>query len=110
MIPQHKDLAAGRWQKLSFVEKMANIGSEVERAINWKNRQNPDYSRKAYDRALELIDLTLDSLQGFSRLKEIARMRELLVDYFSGTNEYQSTDSSWRNYFSPFTFAARRNC
>jgi hypothetical protein len=110
MIPQHKDLAAGRWQTLSFVEKMANIGSEVERAINWKNRQNPDYSRKAYDRALELIDLTLDSIRGFPRLKEIARMRELLVDYFSGTNEYQSTDSSWRNYFSPFTFAARRNC
>lgn len=110
MIPQHKDLASGRWQALSFVEKMANIGSEVERAINWEKRQNPDYSRKAYDRALELIDLTLDSIQGFPRLKEIARMRELLVDYFSGTNEYQSTDSSWRNYFSPFTFAARRNC
>jgi len=110
MIPQHKDLAAGRWQTLSFVEQMANIGSEVERAINWKNRQNPDYSRKAYDRALELIDLTLDSIRVFPRLKEIARMRELLVDYFSGTNQYQSTDRLWRNYFSPFTFAARRNC
>jgi hypothetical protein len=27
----HKELAAGRWQTLSFMEQMANIGSEVER-------------------------------------------------------------------------------
>ena len=30
---QHKELAAGRWKKLSFCEQMANIGSEVERAL-----------------------------------------------------------------------------
>ena len=32
MSYQHKGLAAGRWSQLSFIEKMANIGSEVERA------------------------------------------------------------------------------
>jgi len=34
---QHKELAAGRWNKLSFVEQMANVGSEVERTINWRS-------------------------------------------------------------------------
>ncbi len=110
MTSQHKELAAGRWATLSFVEQMANIGSEVERALNWKARQNPDYSRRAFERALELIDLSLDSVRGFPRIKEIARMREMLVDYFSGTNEYQSTERSWRKYFLAFTYAARRNC
>ena len=32
MTYQHAGLAAGRWKELPFVEQMANIGSEVERA------------------------------------------------------------------------------
>ena len=109
MKPQHKDLAAGRWNELSFMEQMANIGSEVERALNWKNKNNTAYSQKAYERALELADLALDSAVSFARLKELARMREAIVDYFSGTNQFMSTESSWRKYFLNFTFAARRN-
>ena len=31
---------SNRWQKLSFFEQMANIGSEVERAINWRGKDN----------------------------------------------------------------------
>ena len=106
---QHKELAAGRWGKLSFLEQMANIGSEVERALNWKIKDNADYSQKSFERALELIDLTLFNPGSFAHLKEITRMREALVDYFFGSNQFMSTEASWRNYFSHFTYAARRN-
>ena len=106
---QHKDLAAGRWNEMPFMEQMANIGSEVERALNWKAKNNPGYSQKAYERALELVDLTLDCAMSFARLKELARVREAIVDYFSGSNQYMSTESLWRKYFSCFTYAARRN-
>ncbi len=109
MSDQHKSLAAGRWKELSFVEQMANIGSEVERALNWRVKNNADYSRMAFERALELMDLTLASAKGFPRLREVARAREALVDYFAGTNEYRSTEGSWRSYFLPFAYAARRN-
>ena len=105
---QHKELAAGRWNKLSFIEQMANIGSEIERALKWRAKQNATYSQKAFERALELMDLTLDNSQGFSRLKELARLREAIVDYFSGTNEFVSTETSWQKYFASFTYAARR--
>ncbi len=108
MTYQHKELAAGRWGDLLFVEQMANIGSEVERALRWQAKHNPAYSQKAYERALELVDLSLDSVRGFSRLKELARLREALVDYFSGTNQFMSTETSWKKYFSCFTYAARR--
>ena len=107
MNPQHKELAAGRWAKLSFVEQMANIGSEVERALNWQAKQNADYTQRAYERALELVDLTLDCAISPTRLKELARTREAIVDYFSGTNQFMSTESSWRKYFSGFTYAVR---
>lgn len=107
---QHKKLAAGDWKKLSFLEQMANIGSEVERALNWQKKKNDGYSQRAFERALELIDLTLSSTGSFVRLKEIARMREAIVDYFFGPNEFMSTEALWRSYFSHFTYGARRNC
>ncbi len=106
---QHKELAAGRWKQMPFIEQMANIGSEVERALNWRAKHNDAYSRQAFERALELTDLTLESVSGFPRLKEIARLREAMVDYFFGANQFKSTERSWRNYFLSFTFAARRN-
>ena len=109
MSYQHKNLAAGSWNQLSFIEQMANIGSEVERALNWRIKKNADYAQKAFERALELIDLTLDSDRNYAHLKEIARMREAIVDYFSGINQFMSSEGSWRNYFLPFTYASRRN-
>jgi len=109
MTYQHKDLAAGRWGQLPFPEQMANIGSEVERALNWRAKHNDDYCRQAFERSLELIDLSLDSVKGFSRLKELARLREAIVDYFFGTNQFVSTEELLRKYFLNFTYAARKN-
>lgn len=109
MTVQHKQLAEGRWLKLTFVEQMANIGSEVERALNWRAKKNDSYCQQAFERALELVDLTLGDARNLSRLKEIARVREALVDYFSGANEFVSTDILWKKYFLSFTYAARRN-
>ncbi|MBU0693452.1 MAG: hypothetical protein KKC11_02105 [Candidatus Omnitrophica bacterium] len=109
MSYQHKGLAAGRWREFSFLEQMANVGSEVERALNWRAKHNTIYCQQAFERALELMDLTLDCVKGFSRFKELARAREALVDFFFGSNEFMSTEKSWRNYFSNFTYAARRN-
>ena len=110
MTYQHKELAAGRWKDLSFCEQMANIGSEIERALIWRAKNNVSYSRNAFERALELVDLTLENVSGFARLKEIARIRESMVDYFAGTNQFGSVDASWRQYFSHFNYAARKNC
>jgi hypothetical protein len=107
MSYQHKDLASGRWERLPFLEQMANIGSEVERTLNWQAKGNHEYGRKAFERALELLDLTLDSARGPARLKELARLREAMVDYFVGTNQFRSTETSWRRYFKSFAYAAR---
>ncbi len=109
MNVQHKGLAAGRWSTFSFIEQMANIGSEVERALNWKSKGNVDYCQRAFERALELIDLSLDAVKDFARLKELARLREALVDYFWGTNEFASNPESWKKYFFCFTYAVRKN-
>ncbi len=109
MTLQHKKLAEGQWSRMPFLEQMANVGSEVSRALNWQNKGNDEYSRKATYRALELIDLTLDSVKSFTRIKELTRLREAIVDYFCGTNQFSSSEVLWRRYFDNFNYSVRRN-
>jgi hypothetical protein len=107
---QHRDLVDGRWFTLPLAEQMANIGSEISRATRWAEK-NPDLSRSALYRALELIDLTLDDprhRRSLPRLREIARTREVVADFFAGPNQYQSTAASLQKYFDQFALAVRR--
>lgn len=104
---QHQNLASGRWHNLSLIEQMANIGSEVERAISWLNKGNKTYSQNAVERAFELLYLTIADPKNKNRLRELTRLREVLVDYFYGENQYASTDELWHNYFYAFDYAAR---
>ena len=108
----HKQLAQGRWYELSVIEQLGNIGSEVERAIKWKQKGDSKTSQQAFYRALDLFDLTMDDpryRQLPGNLKEICRAREIVCDYLVGDNQYQSSDESLRNYFFPFAFAARKD-
>jgi hypothetical protein len=106
MSLQHPSLAAGRWQTFSLMEQLANIGSEVERALNWLNKNNPEYSRLAFARALELLSLTIADPRHRRRLKELTRLRECLLDFFLGQNEFHSTEKSWRAYFYSYAYAS----
>jgi len=108
MKHQHQELASGRWKNLSLSEQMANIGSEVSRSLNWQRKGNTEYCQRAASRALELLDLSLESAESFPKLKELARVREALVDYFYGSNEFSSTEVLWRKYFDHFNYAARK--
>lgn len=103
-IPNFKE----RWFKLSFFEQMANIGAEVGRAVNWSSKSHDD-SLKAAERGLELLDLTLADPKNIKRLREVARAREVAVDFFWGINEYSSSGELWNSYFLPFNYAARIN-
>lgn len=106
----HRELSAGRWFELTFFEQMANIGSEVIRALSWRKR-NDEYSRRAIERGLELLELTIEDEKNKSkpsRLKELTRLREVLIDDFYFENKFGSNESAWKNYFNSFAYAARR--
>ncbi len=106
---QHTELAAGRWAQMSLLEQMTNIGSEVDRAFNWKNKNNQALCFKSVDRALELMDLSLGCTRDYPRLKELARTRETVADYFYGINECQATEAILRKYFLYFALAFRKD-
>jgi len=107
MTIYHKTLADGRWGTLSFYEQMAHVGSEVGRALRWQEKKDEQRFTPAYERALELMDFTIDDARNRGRLRELCRVREALVDYFSGPNDSRSTPDSWNRYFLPFAYAAR---
>jgi hypothetical protein len=109
MNAAHRSLAAGRWFELSFIEQMANVGSEVTRALRWRSQGDRDHMAKALERGLELLDLTVSDARNRHRLRELTRVRELLKDDFYADNRYASTDELWRRYFFAFAYAARRN-
>ena len=102
----HPELTAGRWRSFTLMEQLANVGSEVERALSWAAKGNAAYSRSALERALELLDLTIADPRHRTRLKELTRTREILLDYFVGENQYGSSEAAWRSYFGAYGMAA----
>ena len=103
--PHHPDLAAGRWRRLSLAEQLANVGAEVGRM---RRRRAPAERSAAFERALELIDLTLADPRWRGRLKEIARAREVLCDAADGGRDYGATLEDLDRYFLDFAVLARR--
>ena len=87
---------------------MANIGSEVYRALKYE-KTNPKRFKIFYDRALELFDFTIVALQEkreLGRLKEVCRAREEFCDYFNG-NSYHTDPKKMQAYYDQFVSLIR---
>ena len=104
----HKDLELESWARQSIFEIMGNIGSEVNRTIKWKAKGKNKMWQAAFDRSLELFDISkqLKTLPS-SQMRELCRSREVWCDYVVGDNEYNSTAENIQRYFDQFAIAAR---
>ena len=107
----HTEMAAGRWKEYSLFEQLGNIGSEVGRSLKWRVAKDEAKATNAAYRALELFDCTLEDRKHYvlpGRLREIARAREVFVDFFFCDNGYHSTAQSLDSYFFDYALAARQ--
>ena len=94
---------------MSLAEQLGHVGSEISRAVRWTSR-NPKLAQGALDRALELLDLTLADPRlrtSRARLREIARAREVVADFFAGPNQYGSSGADLQKYFDAYARASR---
>lgn len=92
----HKDLADGRWYRLSLAQQLGNVGSEFYRA-----RKN----ESALPRFLELMDLTVaDPRWAGRRRRELARVRERACEELRGGKDKAP---SLQAYFDQFALLAR---
>lgn len=108
MTFMHSESAAGRWLTFSRLEQAGNIGSEVHRTIAAETRGDARGKELAFQRALELFDLTLDDPKWKTGRKEIARAREVFCDLIVGGNTYRTDPESLDRYFTQFAIAAQR--
>lgn len=97
-----------RWHKLSLMEQLANIGSEINRAMHWQEINDRESQKKALSRALDLINLTIAYWQSHFRIKELSRLKEVVCAMFIGRNEYLISLDTLRDYFLAFALAVRR--
>jgi len=104
---QHKELLNGRWKNLSLAEQLANIGSEVGRAIRWQGRDEKLFWG-AIERALELFYLTIEDIRWRRRLKEFTRLREIFCDAVLGGREYGSRLADVERYLFYFALLSKK--
>ncbi|MCL5436802.1 MAG: hypothetical protein M1549_02925 [Candidatus Dependentiae bacterium] len=103
----HKGLLeSGRWFEFSLIEQLANIGTDVDRAIRYRQKGDLEASEAALFRAIELIDFTVADPKNKRRLREVLLAREFLLDHFLGEDQYGMTDEFWQRYFYDFNYAA----
>jgi hypothetical protein len=107
--PLHKSLAEGRWFTFSIVEQLANVGSEFERSASAFQRGDRERFEKAFERMLELLDLTIADPKWRTgrRLRELLRLREEVCDVFHGNEVYGTPINVLKTYFLYFGIAAR---
>lgn len=74
----HKNLKPERWGKFSVKQRELMIASELNRAKNWIKKNDLEEVKNCYERALELLDLTVEITKDKNRLKEYLRLREMI--------------------------------
>lgn len=100
---------ADRWGTFSILEQLANVGSEVDRAIRAHESGNVLRFENALARALELFDLTAaDPRWAGARRREILRGREEFCRVFYDPAVDPKSPAGLRRYFVHFAAGANR--
>lgn len=91
-----------KWFDLPVKTQMANVGSEVLRAIKWKNKGDSQKEYSFYEKAQDFLMLTIRDPKNFSCLNELKLCSEELNDYFIGSNVYGTSEAILKKYYDSF--------
>lgn len=94
------------WSRFTLVEQLANVGSEVDRAIRAHGAGDESRFTNALSRALTLFDLTAaDGRWRDGRRREVLRAREEFCRLFFDPTTRPDSAEGLRRYFLAFAFA-----
>ena len=91
-----------RWFEMPVWMQISNIGSEVARAIRWKNKGNKVKAENFCNKAIDFWHLSEKDPKNKHRINEFECAIDELKDYFLGSNEYQTTDEILTKYYDAF--------
>ncbi len=106
--PSGHSAAGLQWERFSLVEQLANVGSEVERAIRAHATGHTVRFDNALGRALSLFDMTAtDPRWAGHRRREVLRAREEFCRLFFEADPPFNSAEGLRRYFLAFGVLAR---
>ena len=80
----HKNLDKEKWETFNKGQQILMIANELNRAKNWIIKGDLEEVNNCYERAFELLDLTISLTIKKNLLKELLRFREMLaIQYIS---------------------------
>lgn len=93
------------WFNMSFEVQISNVGSEVHRAIRWKNRGKEKGKIEFCQKAIEFLNVMKEDPKNEQRKEEIDFRITELEDYFLGNNDRNTTDEMLIEYYDSFLYA-----
>lgn len=90
------------WYEMPVTVQISNIGSEVGRAIRWKQKNNAERMVMFCEKAIEFLQLSISDPKNEHRIHEFEFCIEELEDYFMGENIYKTTEEMLTKYYDAF--------
>src|SRR3989338_8200715 len=78
----HKELTLEKWQGLPKRTQLLNIAAEISRLKSWQDTKDTEKVKECAERAMELLDLTLQDKRWEDKLGELLRVREALGYFY----------------------------
>lgn len=91
-----------KWFEMPEWMQISNIGSEVLRAIRWKNKGDRQKAVNFCNKAIEFWQLSLEDPKNAHRRSEFICAIEELKDCFIEDNKYHTTDEVLIKYYDAF--------
>lgn len=90
------------WFAMPIGVQISNVGSEVHRAINWKNRGDVQKKNSFCMKAIEFLELMKKDPKNCHRKGELDCCIDELKDYLMGENIYNTTEEQLIKYYDAF--------
>lgn len=79
-MTEHSDLTPERWARFSRCEQVLQIGAEMQRGLKWLRPDRSVQLRACYERAMQLVALTIKVQENNNLRRELTLFQSLLVD------------------------------
>ncbi|MBR0173203.1 MAG: hypothetical protein IJQ21_10485 [Lachnospiraceae bacterium] len=90
------------WFQMPIGMQISNVGSEVFRALSWKNKGNEKRKIGFCNKAIEFLQLSIEDPKNRHRAGELSFCIEELQDFFLGENLYKTTEEMLHKYYDAF--------
>ncbi len=81
-MTQHASLAPERWSRFDLGQQILQIGAEMQRALKFLRAERSAQLRACYERALALVDLTVQVQEDPHLRRELLRWRDVIAGLY----------------------------